>query len=129
MEVSSHALDQERIGGVRLRSAAFTNLTRDHLDYHGTMQAYGETKARLFSWPGLNRSIVNIDDAFGACVGGPYSVAAGVSGGRAEIPAVDGVGGPCSADGWLFVDDNLGAWRCEWCAVEVEETVDESLGG
>ena len=66
MEVSSHALDQERIGGVRLRSAAFTNLTRDHLDYHGTMQAYGEAKARLFSWPGLNRSIVNIDDAFGA---------------------------------------------------------------
>ena len=68
MEVSSHALDQERIGGVRLRSAAFTNLTRDHLDYHGTMQAYGEAKARLFGWPSLGRSIINVDDAFGAAL-------------------------------------------------------------
>jgi UDP-N-acetylmuramoyl-L-alanyl-D-glutamate--2,6-diaminopimelate ligase len=68
MEVSSHALDQQRIGGVRLRSAAFTNLTRDHLDYHGTMQAYGEAKARLFNWPGLGSSVVNIDDEFGAAL-------------------------------------------------------------
>lgn len=68
MEVSSHALDQDRIAGVRLRSAAFTNLTRDHLDYHGTMQAYGEAKARLFAWPGLGCAIINIDDAFGAAL-------------------------------------------------------------
>ncbi|HYL02328.1 MAG TPA: UDP-N-acetylmuramoyl-L-alanyl-D-glutamate--2,6-diaminopimelate ligase [Steroidobacteraceae bacterium] len=66
MEVSSHALDQERVGGVRFNSAAFTNLTRDHLDYHGTMEAYGAAKARLFSLPGLAHRIVNLDDPFGA---------------------------------------------------------------
>ena len=74
MEVSSHALDQDRIGGVRLRSAAFTNLTRDHLDYHGTMQAYGEAKARLFGWPGLGSSVINIDDEFGAALARSGSV-------------------------------------------------------
>ena len=49
MEVSSHALDQGRVDGVRFHSAAFTNLSRDHLDYHPSMQAYGEAKARLFA--------------------------------------------------------------------------------
>jgi UDP-N-acetylmuramoyl-L-alanyl-D-glutamate--2,6-diaminopimelate ligase len=66
MEVSSHALDQDRVAGVRFRSAAFTNLTRDHLDYHGTMTAYGAAKARLFDWPGLGTRVLNVDDAFGA---------------------------------------------------------------
>jgi UDP-N-acetylmuramoyl-L-alanyl-D-glutamate--2,6-diaminopimelate ligase len=66
MEVSSHALDQHRVGGVEFRVAAFTNLTRDHLDYHGTMEAYGAAKARLFAWPGLGARVFNVDDAFGA---------------------------------------------------------------
>ncbi|MBS0364454.1 MAG: UDP-N-acetylmuramoyl-L-alanyl-D-glutamate--2,6-diaminopimelate ligase [Proteobacteria bacterium] len=66
MEVSSHALDQQRVAGVRFNTAAFTNLTRDHLDYHGTMAAYGDAKARLFAWPGLAQRIVNVDDPFGA---------------------------------------------------------------
>jgi UDP-N-acetylmuramoyl-L-alanyl-D-glutamate--2,6-diaminopimelate ligase len=48
LEVSSHALQQDRIAGVHLDSAIFTNLSRDHIDYHGDMQNYGETKARLF---------------------------------------------------------------------------------
>jgi UDP-N-acetylmuramoyl-L-alanyl-D-glutamate--2,6-diaminopimelate ligase len=65
MEVSSHALDQGRVDGVTFHSAAFTNLTRDHLDYHLTMQAYGEAKARLFAAPGLQETVVNIGDAFG----------------------------------------------------------------
>ena len=55
MEVSSHALDQARVGAVRFRTAAFTNLTRDHLDYHGTMESYGATKARLFACAGARR--------------------------------------------------------------------------
>jgi UDP-N-acetylmuramoyl-L-alanyl-D-glutamate--2,6-diaminopimelate ligase len=66
MEVSSHALAQDRVGAVRFHTAAFTNLTRDHLDYHGTMTAYGEAKARLFAWPGLAARVINVDDEFGA---------------------------------------------------------------
>jgi len=66
MEVSSHALDQGRVDGVRFHTAAFTNLTRDHLDYHGTMEAYGDAKARLFTRPGLAHIVLNVGDAFGA---------------------------------------------------------------
>ncbi len=65
MEVSSHALDQHRVGGVRFHTAAFTNLTHDHLDYHGTMAAYAEAKARLFAWPSLMVRAINVDDEFG----------------------------------------------------------------
>ena len=66
IEVSSHALDQGRIDGVRLAAAAFTNLSRDHLDYHGSMVAYGEAKAKLLDLPGLEHRVINADDAFGA---------------------------------------------------------------
>lgn len=65
MEVSSHALAQERVGGVRFDAAVFTNLSRDHLDYHKDMEAYGEAKARLFSLPGLRHRVINMGDAFG----------------------------------------------------------------
>jgi UDP-N-acetylmuramoyl-L-alanyl-D-glutamate--2,6-diaminopimelate ligase len=65
MEVSSHALDQARVGAVRFRTAAFTNLTRDHLDYHGSMDSYGAAKARLFTRPELESRVINVDDAFG----------------------------------------------------------------
>jgi len=65
MEVSSHALDQGRVNGVEFDVAMFTNLTRDHLDYHGTMAAYGAAKAKLFAWPGLHASVINADDPFG----------------------------------------------------------------
>ena len=65
MEVSSQALDQDRVAGVRFHSAAFTNLSHDHLDYHQTMAAYGAAKARLFDAPDLRHIIVNIGDAFG----------------------------------------------------------------
>jgi UDP-N-acetylmuramoyl-L-alanyl-D-glutamate--2,6-diaminopimelate ligase len=65
MEVSSHALVQGRVAAVDFEVAAFTNLTRDHLDYHGSMEAYGAAKARLFAWPGLRSAAINIDDAFG----------------------------------------------------------------
>jgi UDP-N-acetylmuramoyl-L-alanyl-D-glutamate--2,6-diaminopimelate ligase len=75
MEVSSHALDQDRVGGVRFHTAAFTNLTRDHLDYHGTMAAYAEAKARLFDWPGLAVRVFNVDDELGARLAGQLSAA------------------------------------------------------
>lgn len=65
MEISSHALDQHRIDGVHIDTAIFTNLTHDHLDYHGTFDAYGAAKARLLAWPGLKHAVINVDDAFG----------------------------------------------------------------
>ncbi|UOO93675.1 MULTISPECIES: UDP-N-acetylmuramoyl-L-alanyl-D-glutamate--2,6-diaminopimelate ligase [Vitreoscilla] len=65
MEVSSHGLDQFRVNGVPFTSAIFTNLTRDHLDYHGDMQSYGDIKSRLFFWHHLQHAIINIDDEFG----------------------------------------------------------------
>lgn len=65
MEVSSHALEQGRVAAVAFEVAAFTNLTRDHLDYHGSMEAYGEAKAKLFAWPTLHAAAINVDDAFG----------------------------------------------------------------
>lgn len=65
MEVSSIGLDQGRVNGACFDVAIFTNLSRDHLDYHGSMDAYGEAKARLFSLPGVERCVINIDDPYG----------------------------------------------------------------
>ena len=65
MEVSSHALHQHRISGTWINCAVFTNLTQDHLDYHGSMANYAEAKARLFSQPGLEHAVINLDDPFG----------------------------------------------------------------
>jgi UDP-N-acetylmuramoyl-L-alanyl-D-glutamate--2,6-diaminopimelate ligase len=66
MEVSSHALDQGRVDAVHYDVAVFTNLTRDHLDYHGDMVQYGAAKARLFHREGLKAAVVNLDDSFGS---------------------------------------------------------------
>jgi UDP-N-acetylmuramoyl-L-alanyl-D-glutamate--2,6-diaminopimelate ligase len=64
MEVSSHALEQHRVEAVDFDVALFTGLSRDHLDYHYTMNAYGEAKARLFQSPYLRYAVVNVDDSF-----------------------------------------------------------------
>ncbi|MCX7195034.1 MAG: UDP-N-acetylmuramoyl-L-alanyl-D-glutamate--2,6-diaminopimelate ligase, partial [Proteobacteria bacterium] len=66
MEVSSHALEQERVNGVQFDVALFTNLSRDHLDYHGDMHSYAAAKRRLFDWQQLKYIVLNLDDAFGA---------------------------------------------------------------
>jgi UDP-N-acetylmuramoyl-L-alanyl-D-glutamate--2,6-diaminopimelate ligase len=66
MEVSSHALQQDRVGGVAFDCALFTNLSHDHLDYHGSMDAYAAAKARLFETQGLACAVLNLDDVFGA---------------------------------------------------------------
>ncbi|MCK5433415.1 MAG: UDP-N-acetylmuramoyl-L-alanyl-D-glutamate--2,6-diaminopimelate ligase [Gammaproteobacteria bacterium] len=65
MEVSSHGLDQYRVSGVEFDIAVFTNLSRDHLDYHQTMENYAESKRRLFSDYLIKQAVINIDDAFG----------------------------------------------------------------
>ncbi|MDZ4262917.1 MAG: UDP-N-acetylmuramoyl-L-alanyl-D-glutamate--2,6-diaminopimelate ligase [Pseudomonadota bacterium] len=65
MEVSSHGLEQGRVSGVEFDVALFTNLSRDHLDYHGDMESYGRAKARLFAMPDLRHAVINGDDDFG----------------------------------------------------------------
>jgi UDP-N-acetylmuramoyl-L-alanyl-D-glutamate--2,6-diaminopimelate ligase len=65
MEVSSHALEQGRVEGIAFDVAAFSNLSRDHLDYHGSMEAYGAAKARLFDAMAVPLLAINADDAFG----------------------------------------------------------------
>jgi UDP-N-acetylmuramoyl-L-alanyl-D-glutamate--2,6-diaminopimelate ligase len=65
MEVSSHGLHQGRVNGCHFDVAVLTNLSRDHLDYHGSMEAYAAAKAGLFAWPGLKYAILNLDDEFG----------------------------------------------------------------
>lgn len=65
MEVSSHALSQGRVSAVPYKVAIFTNLSRDHLDYHGTLGAYAAAKAQLFDWPTLTASVINADDPIG----------------------------------------------------------------
>ena len=78
MEVSSHALEQKRVLGVEFDVAIFTNLTRDHLDYHGTMDRYFAAKQKLFAAVARGRkksaTIINIDDSFGAALSGKYKV-------------------------------------------------------
>jgi UDP-N-acetylmuramoyl-L-alanyl-D-glutamate--2,6-diaminopimelate ligase len=70
VEVSSHALDQQRVNGVKFAVAVLTNVTQDHLDYHGTMAEYSLAKRRLFDWKGLQRVVINQDDEYGRRWGG-----------------------------------------------------------
>ncbi|MBI4754250.1 MAG: UDP-N-acetylmuramoyl-L-alanyl-D-glutamate--2,6-diaminopimelate ligase [Betaproteobacteria bacterium] len=65
MEVSSIGLDQGRVNGVRFAVAVLTNLSRDHLEYHGSMEDYARAKAGLFSLPGVGVAVLNLEDAFG----------------------------------------------------------------
>lgn len=66
IEASSIGLAEERLAGAQIRLAIFSNFTRDHLDYHGSMAAYWRAKRSLFDWPGLSAAVVNVDDAAGA---------------------------------------------------------------
>ena len=65
LEASSIGIEEGRLNGARVDVAVFTNLTRDHLDYHATMEAYAAAKERLFQWPRLRAAVINLDDAFG----------------------------------------------------------------
>ena len=89
LEVSSHALDQGRVAGVEFDVAVLTNIGRDHLDYHGTIEHYAAAKRRLFAWHGLKAAVLNRDDAHGAewarsLVGGAEATLYGIGG---EVPA------------------------------------------
>ena len=75
IEASSIGIVEQRLAGLRVAVALFTNFTRDHLDYHGTMDAYWAAKRQLFAWPGLRAAVVNVDDARGALLAGELSAA------------------------------------------------------
>lgn len=90
MEASSHGLVQGRLNGVQFKGALFTNFTRDHLDYHGTMEAYLEAKLRLLDWPGLEFVAFNADDPIAGSIlkrmpAGVRAIGFSVSG-KADIP-------------------------------------------
>jgi UDP-N-acetylmuramoyl-L-alanyl-D-glutamate--2,6-diaminopimelate ligase len=117
MEVSSQALDQDRIAGVRMHSAAFTNLSRDHLDYHETMAAYGAAKARLFDAADLRHIIINVGDDFGRRLAQNHD-------GRVPLTAVwIGAGG----SGWL-ADRALCATRVTLDLYGMSMQIDGSFG-
>ncbi len=65
LEASSIGIEEDRLDGARVDVAVFTNLTRDHLDYHGSMEDYAAAKEKLFKWPRLRLAVVNLDDPFG----------------------------------------------------------------
>ena len=68
LEVSSHSLVQRRVAGLKVDTAVFTNLSRDHLDYHGDINAYGAAKSRLFAMAGLQHAVINLDDNVGRVI-------------------------------------------------------------
>ena len=90
MEVSSHALDQDRVGGLRFAAATFTNLSQDHLDHHGTMEAYFAAKASLFTDERARVGVVNVDDPWGRrLLDAPMSLSTYGVGPNADVRAVD----------------------------------------
>jgi UDP-N-acetylmuramyl-tripeptide synthetase len=106
IEASSIGLEEGRLNGCRIATALFTNLSQDHLDYHGSMAAYWAAKRRLFDWPGLGAAVVNIDDAHGAALaeelrGRPglalWTVASQQGGARLFAADAQAV-----AEGWCF---------------------------
>ena len=96
IEVSSIGLDQQRVAGMHFDVALLTNLTRDHLDYHGDLARYEQAKNRLFDWPGLKCAVLNLDDAMGlrlaARLAGKALTLIGYTlADRALLPDIDGV--------------------------------------
>lgn len=120
MEVSSHGLEQHRVDGTRFACAIFTNLTQDHLDHHGTMEAYFAAKALLFSERFTDAAVVNVDDAYGAALLG--RVAATTTYGietDADLRATDvvttGDGSTFAADGRAFRTALRGRFNVDNC--------------
>ncbi len=107
IEASSIGLHQHRLDGTRIAVAAFTNLTRDHLDYHGTMQAYAEAKSRLFAWPGLRAAVVNLDDPWHPTMLAPVA------------PGVQRIGYRIEAQGAMPIEAG-GSPACHLAAGEVD---------
>jgi UDP-N-acetylmuramoyl-L-alanyl-D-glutamate--2,6-diaminopimelate ligase len=116
MEVSSHALVQGRVNGVEFETAVFTNLSHDHLDYHGSMQAYGRAKLELFTREGLSHAVVNLDDDFAPQVmavvdPGTRVVTFSARGGEADVRVRHARFHPGGVDGELQTPWGSGAFE------------------
>lgn len=115
MEVSSHALDQRRIEAVDIGTAVFTNLSRDHLDYHADMDAYARAKASLFDVEGLEHAAVNVDDPFGrdllaSVAGGINTVALTLADAPAPANSAPSVTGRIAGEGQGLSLDVVSPW-------------------
>ncbi len=102
MEASSIGLDQGRVEGVRFACALFTNLSRDHLDYHGDMERYAQAKMRLFRSPGLAHAVLNLDDALGVRIAQDR---AGTGIARTGYTLWPGTGAASGLEHWLEAHD------------------------
>jgi UDP-N-acetylmuramoyl-L-alanyl-D-glutamate--2,6-diaminopimelate ligase len=105
IEVSSIGLDQGRVNGMKFDVALFTNLTRDHLDYHGTMERYEAAKAILFDWPTLTDAVINLDDAAGQRLAQRLSSRARAGGVRITGFTARGVAAPEAVSRMLSAGD------------------------
>lgn len=101
MEASSHALDQHRLDGCEFDIAVFTNLTQDHLDYHGTMEEYFLAKRKLFDH--CRRAVVNIDDEYGARLAEELGKVAATCSLKSDLATFTAKNIECTADGSKFV--------------------------
>lgn len=116
MEVSSHGLELGRVNGLDFAVGVFTNLTQDHLDFHGSMQAYGEAKRKLFLRPELKAVVINADDRFGhQLLGDPDIRSTKYAYGYSQPKADSGKLPDIFAERIAFTDRGLSAWvRTPW---------------
>ena len=114
IEASSIGIVEHRLEGTRIHTALLTNLTQDHLDYHGDMQAYWQAKLRLFAWPGLRAAVVNVDDGHGE------SLASTLQGGAIDLWTV-----ACRGAARLRADNIH--YTARGLAFEVQEAADRHL--
>lgn len=91
IEASSIGLDQGRLNGMHFDVALFTNFTRDHLDYHGDMEAYADAKKKLFEWPGMKHAVLNLDDALGVELADSHAGSLPIIGYSLEGVEIEGV--------------------------------------
>jgi UDP-N-acetylmuramoyl-L-alanyl-D-glutamate--2,6-diaminopimelate ligase len=124
LEASSIGVEEGRLDGARIDVAVFTNLTRDHLDYHSTMEQYADAKARLFTWPRLRLAIVNLDDPFGVELAERTSAAKTMVYTQNDIPS--GRQGEIRAE---HVEETISGLRFRLCTPAGRATVETGLLG
>jgi len=124
LEVSSIGIEEGRLDGTRVDVAVFTNLTRDHLDYHGTMENYAAAKARLFSWPRLRLAVINIDDPFGRTLATQTTATRVLN--YSQSPEASDAPGMVRAEN---VEETLTGMRFRLCTPKGRATVETGLLG